>query len=108
MASVLLNAFHLAAHTGDHGRKVLDIAHLAHLLDLIVVIVEIVLVAGEFLAGFAGLFFVYRLLGLFHKGDDVAHAENAVGGALGVEDVERFHLFAGTDELDGLAGDSLD
>ena len=56
----------------------------------------------------AGLFFVKLLLCLLHEGDHVAHAEDAVGDTFGVEDVERFHLFAGGDELDGFADHGLD
>jgi hypothetical protein len=40
------------------------------------------------------------------RGDDVAHAENAVGDAAGMEFLQLAHrLFAGTDQLDRLAGD---
>ena len=42
---------------------------------------------------------------LFDERDDVAHAENAVGDAGGMEILERIHLFAGAEELDRLAGD---
>ncbi len=41
----------------------------------------------------------------FDQRNDVAHAENAVGDALGIEFLKRIHLFAGGDQLDRLAGD---
>jgi hypothetical protein len=52
------------------------------------------------------LFGVEILCRLFDQRDDVAHAENAVGDAAGMEFLERIHLFAGADQLDRLAGDS--
>ncbi len=44
------------------------------------------------------------LLGLLDDADDVAHAEDALGHALGVEHLERIGLLAHRDKLDGLAG----
>ena len=41
-------------------------------------------------------------MGAFHQADDVAHAENAVGHAVGMEHVECLHLFAGTYKENGL------
>ena len=43
--------------------------------------------------------------GLLDQRDDVAHAEDAVGDARGVEFLQRVHLLAGADQLDRLAGD---
>jgi hypothetical protein len=54
---------------------------------------------------FACLFFVELLLGAFYEADDISHAEDTVGHALGVEHVEGVHLLAGADELDGLVDD---
>ena len=42
--------------------------------------------------------------GLFDQRDDVAHAQDAVGDARGMEILERIHLFADADQLDRLAG----
>ena len=42
---------------------------------------------------------------LLDQADDVAHAEDAVGEARGMEILERVHLLADADELDRLAGD---
>ena len=46
-----------------------------------------------------------RLLRLLDQRDDVAHAEDAAGDAVGVELLERVHPLAEADELDRLAGD---
>ena len=48
------------------------------------------------------------LLGLLDDAHDVAHAEDALGHAVGVEDLERVGLLAHRDELDRLAGDLAD
>jgi hypothetical protein len=45
------------------------------------------------------------LAAAFSTSDDVAHAEDAAGDALGVEVFQRVDLFAGADQLDRLAGD---
>ena len=41
------------------------------------------------------------------EAEDVAHAEDALGHALGAELFERVELLADADELDRLAGDHL-
>ena len=43
---------------------------------------------------------------LFDQGDDVTHAKDATGDALGVKGLDRVHLFAKADKADRLAGDS--
>ena len=96
------------AHAGDHPRQVLDVAHLLDLLDLLVEVPEGVLVPGHLLAELAGLLLVELLLRLLHEGNDIAHAQDPVRDAGGMEHVQRLHLLAGGDELDGLADDSLD
>ena len=52
-----------------------------------------------------GLVGADRLGGLLDQADDVAHAEDAGGHALGVEGLELVEFFAHARELDGLAGD---
>ena len=42
---------------------------------------------------------------LLDEADDVAHAEDAVGEARGMEILERVHLLADAEQLDRLAGD---
>ena len=58
--------------------------------------------------GFLGLLLVEGLLGLVDEGEDVAHAEDAPGQAVGVEQVEVGQLLAGGREGDRLADDLLD
>ena len=49
-----------------------------------------------------------RVLGLLDQRQDVAHAEDARGHAVGVEVLELVELLADRGELDRLAGDRLD
>ena len=42
---------------------------------------------------------------LLDQRDDVAHAENAVGDAIGMKILERIDLLAGAEKFDRLAGD---
>ena len=55
-----------------------------------------------------GLLGVEDLLGLLDQGEHVAHAEDAAGHPVGVEDVEVLELLAGGREQDRLAGDLPD
>ena len=55
-----------------------------------------------------GLLVVERLLGLLDQGEHVAHAEDARGHPLGVEDVEVVELLAVGREHHRLAGDRRD
>ena len=55
-----------------------------------------------------GLLLVVLLLGLFDEGEHVAHAQNAGGHAVRVEQLDHVQLFAGAHELDGLAGGGPD
>ena len=78
------------------------------MLNLVEEVVEIELVLSEFLLQLGGLFLVELCLGGLYKRTDVAHTENTLGHTVGVENVEGFHLLAGTDELDGLVDHRLD
>ena len=90
------------AHAGNHAGQVLQVAHLLYLLDLRHEVVEVELVFRDFLLQPACFLFVILFLRLLHERHDVAHAEDAVGHARGVELVDGLHLFARTDEFDGL------
>jgi hypothetical protein len=48
------------------------------------------------------------LLRLLHQGEDVAHAEDAGGEAIGMENLERADALAGAEEEDRYAGDRPD
>ena len=71
------------------------------MLYLLQEVVEVKLVFGNLLLQAAGLLLVILFLGALHEGNDVAHAQDAVGHAFGVEHVEGVHLLARADELDG-------
>ena len=43
---------------------------------------------------------LHLLLGLFHQGEHIAHAQDSTGHPLRMEGLEGLHLFAGADELD--------
>ena len=77
--------------------------HLAHLAEEVLEVEAL----GHLLFEDGGLGGVELLLGLFDEGDDVAHAEDAAGDAVGVEFLEGIELLADADELDGLARDHL-
>ena len=55
----------------------------------------------------AGLLLVELLHRLVHQADDVAHAQDALGHALGAELFQRVELLADAQELHRLAGDHL-
>ena len=89
------------AHAWDHADEVFHVAHFFDLAELGEEVVEVVFVVDEFFLDFAGFGFVVLFLCAFDERDDVAHAEDAVGHTVGVEDVECIHFFAYADELDG-------
>ena len=62
----------------------------------------------SFSSSFAACFGVERLLGALDEREDVAHAEDPAGEAVGVEDLEGVGLLAGAHELDRDAGDGRD
>jgi len=53
-----------------------------------------------------GLLPVDDLLGLFDERDDVAHAQDLIGHALGMERLERLELLTGAHELDRATGNA--
>ena len=81
-----------------------DLAERAHLLDLLELVEEVV--EGEAATCAASPrasrpgFCVERLLGPLDEGQDVAHAQDPAGQAVGVEDLEGVGLLAGAQELD--------
>ena len=93
---------------GDARQHAHDAAHPAHLLDLRQLLREVVEIEDAFahLLGHLGrLRRVDGLRRLLDQADDVAHAEDAVGKARGMEILERVHLLADAEKLDRLAGD---
>ena len=96
------------AHTRNHACQVLEVAHLLDLLNLLVEVVEVELVLLDLPFQAASFFLVVLLLSSLDKRNDVAHAKDSVGHSAWVEGVERFHLLACADELDGLVDDTSD
>ena len=98
----------LVLHLGDAGQHAHQPAHAAHVLhlhELLAQVVEVELALAHLLGDARGLLGVDRRGGLLDQRDDVAHAEDAVGDARGIEILQRVELFAGADQLDRLAGD---
>ena len=93
------------ANARQHAHQAAKAADLFHLRQLLGHVVEIEPALAHFLGDRLRLFGVDRLRGLLDQSDDVAHAQNAVGDAVGVKIIEIVELFAGADELDRLAGD---
>ena len=92
-------------HAGEHAHDALHAAHLLHLLELALQVVHVELTLLEPLHHPLGGLELEGLLRLLDQGDDVAHAEDAPGDAVGVELLQRVELLAEADELDRLAGD---
>ncbi len=82
-------------------------AHLLELLHLVEEVVEGELPLHQAGGGRLGLVLLEDLLGLLDEGEHVAHAEDAAGEAVGVEQVEVLELLAGGGEGDGPADDLL-
>ena len=78
---------------------------LLHLRELLAQIGEIERALAHLLGDARRLLGVDGRGGLLDQRDDVAHAEDAVGDARGMEILQRVELFAGADQLDRLAGD---
>jgi len=63
---------------------------------------------AHLLLEFHGLLLIDDFGGPFDEGDDIAHAEDALGHPFGVEQVEVLGFFAGAHELDGFADDGTE
>ena len=78
------------------------------LSHLLIEIGEGKFVFPQLLLKLQGLLLVEVLLRLLNEGEHVAHAQDAAGHAVGVEDLDLVQLFAHAHKLDGFAGDRLD
>ena len=92
-------------HARQHAREHAEAAHFLHLAQLPAQVVHIELTLGHPRCQLLGVFRIDRRRRLLDQRDDVAHAQNAVGHARGVERLDRVELFAGAGKLDRLAGD---
>ncbi len=92
-------------HARQHAQHAAEPAHLLQLAELIGEIVEIELALLELGGHLLGLLALHRLGGALDQADDVAHAEDAAGDAVGMEILQRIQLLADADQLDRAAGD---
>ena len=96
------------AHAGDFFQHFVHVDEL-HLVQLFAEVVEVEGFAFRHFGGeFARFFFVNLVFEVFDEAEDVAHAEDARGDAVGVEGFERFGFFADAEEFDRFAGDVAD
>ena len=94
-----IDIFQGFAHARNHRGDIFQVAHLFYLLQLPHEIVEIEPIFGNFFGNSARFGFVVLLLCAFDERHNVAHAENAVGHALRVKQVDSLHLFARPDKF---------
>ena len=81
----------------------------SHLLQLVVQVLEVeVLALLQLARELLGLLAVDVARDVLDQRQHVAHAEDARGDALGLEELQRVGLLAGAHEQDGLAGDLPD
>jgi hypothetical protein len=92
-------------HAGQHAHQALHAAELHHLVELVAEIVQVELARLHAPGDRHALLGIDRLGRLLDERDDVAHAEDAVGDAGGVEFLQPVHLLRGAEQLDRLAGD---
>ena len=95
------------AHARHHAHDAAHAAELFHLLELFGKIIEIKLARLHLLGHRCGFFRINGFGSFFDQRNNIAHAENTVGDALGIKLLKRVHLFAGGDQLDRLAGDGM-
>jgi len=90
---------------GEHAEDAIERAEALDHFHLLEEVVEVELAGLHPLGGGHRLLLVDFLRDLLDHGDNVTHAEDAVGHAVGVEFGEVFHFLAFSNILDGLAGD---
>ena len=96
------------AHAGDFFEDFVHVNEL-HLVQLFAEVVEVEGFAFRHLGGeFARFCFVHLVFEVFDEAEDVAHAEDARGDAVGVEGFECVGFFANAEEFDRFAGDVAD
>src|SRR3954453_11160973 len=93
LALVDLDALGLRAEAaGEHPEQVGERAHLADRLELLEEVLERELPLAHLALEVGGLVVLELLLGLLDERQDVAHAEDALGHAVGVEALELVEL----------------
>ena len=94
---------HHLAHSGHHLHHRLQRTHFLQALQLIAEILEIELIFPELGLEPTRLFLVNNVLRLFDQRQNVAHAENAAGHAVGMKLLELIDLLADSREDDRLS-----
>ena len=89
----------------QHARQRAKAAHAAHLVQLRAQVVHVELTLGHLLGQLVGFLGVDRLGRLFNQRHDVAHTQDALGDARGVERLDRVQLLARARKLDRTARD---
>ena len=77
------------AHAGQHAEHLAERAHLAHLVQLFQEVVQAEGGLAELGLELFGALEIDDLFGAFDQRDHVAHAEDAGGDAVGMEDLQR-------------------
>ena len=95
------------AHAGHHLHDVAEGTHLLHLRHLREEVLEVEVGLLHLLGQTLGFLVVDDLLGLLDEGDDVTHAQDTLGHAVGVERVEVRRLFTRAHVADRDARDGL-
>src|SRR5712691_9564652 len=91
------------ADARQHAHEPAEAAHLRHLRELLAQVGKVERALAHPLGDARGLLGIDGGRGLLHQRDDVAHPQDAVGDARGVEVFQRIELLAGADELDRLS-----
>ena len=99
---VHINLFGFGGHLGwQFVHQIRQAAHGAHLLNLREEVVQVkVVTAFDFFSQLLGGRHVDTCSDLFDQGQYVAHAQHALRMAVGIEQFQAVHFFAGTGELD--------
>src|SRR5512143_1806443 len=91
------------SHVRQHAEDLLERSHLADLPQLIAEIFEREFIVPDLLRHFDGLCLIDGLFGFLDQGQHVSHPEDAARNTIRIKWFQGFGLFAGSDELDGLA-----
>ena len=95
--------FHLG-NTGQHAEQSAHAPDFFNLRQLVTQIIQIEFAFAHFFGKRFGFFSIDILRGLFNEGNNIPHAQNAIGNPRGMEIIQRIHFFAHADQLDRLAG----
>jgi len=92
-------------HAGQHAKEIFEGAHAFEHFELGEEVLEIEGGGAQFALHAECVFFGNGFGGFLDEADDVAHAEDAAGEAVGVEGLELVEFFAGSCKFDGAFGD---